>query len=152
MNRQETKRDAQRTRSNREELVERIERELPEDGLLEAFPGFLLARSSKPTGSLNDVYQPAFCFVAQGAKQVLLGEELFRYDPLNYMLFTVDLPLTFQVVEASEERPYLGFRLDLDPTLVASVMMESGVRFEKGDVSAKAMDVKIGRASCRERV
>ena len=60
------------------------------------------------------MYQPAFCFVAQGRKQALLGEEVFRYDPGHYLIYTVDLPLTFQVEEASEERPYLGFRLNLD--------------------------------------
>jgi AraC-like DNA-binding protein len=51
------------------------------------------------------------------------------------------LPLTFQVKEASKERPYLGLRLNLDPSLVASVMMESGVEPKKGDGSMKAMDV-----------
>ena len=57
------------------------------------------------------------------------------------LIYTVDLPLTFQVEEASEERPYLGFRLDLEPALVASVIMESGIRIKKGDASTKAMNV-----------
>jgi len=87
------------------------------------------------------VYQPAFCFVAQGRKQALLGEEIFRYDPGHYLIYTVDLPLVFQVEEASPERPYLGFRLNLDPSLVASVITESGIEIKKGDASLKAMDV-----------
>ena len=57
---------------------------------------------------------------------MLLGEEVFWYDPGHYLIFTVDLPVVFQVEEASEERPYLGLRLNLAPSLVASVMMESG--------------------------
>lgn len=114
---------------------------LPEDGFVDIFPGFRLARSSKPTEPVHAVYQPAFCFVAQGRKQAMLGEEVFRYDPGSYLIYTVDLPLTFQVKEASKERPYLGFRLDLDPSLVASVMMESGVEPKKGDARLKAMDV-----------
>ena len=141
MNPSATKRDAQRAQSNREELVERIAHALPEDGTLDAFTGFRLARSSKPTEPVRSVYQPAFCFVAQGGKQALLGEEVFRYDPGHYLLYTVDLPLTFQVKEASEERPYLGLRLDLDPSLVASVMMEFGVEPKKGDAAIKAMAV-----------
>jgi AraC-like DNA-binding protein len=141
MNDREAKRDVQRMQSNWEELVVRIARALPEDGVLETFPGFFLARSSKPTESLNSVHRPAFCFVAQGTKRALLGEEVFRYDPGHYLIFTVDLPLIFQIEEASKERPYLGFRLDLDPALVASVMMESGVVTKKGYASAKAMDV-----------
>jgi len=141
MNQTEAKREEQRTQSNREELVERIARALPEDGILDAFPGFRLARSSRPTEPVHSVYQPAFCFVAQGRKQALLGEEVFRYDPGHYLIYTVDLPLVFQVEEASKERPYLGFRLDLDSSLVASVVMESGIEIKKNDASAKAMDV-----------
>ncbi|HZS03480.1 MAG TPA: AraC family transcriptional regulator [Blastocatellia bacterium] len=141
MNQKEAKREEQRTQSNREELVERIAQALPEDGTLDAFPGFRLARSSRPTEPIHSMYQPAFCFVAQGRKQALLGEEVFRYDPGHYLIYTVDLPLTFQVEEASKERPYLGFRLNLDSSLVASVMMESGIEPKKGDASLKAMDV-----------
>jgi len=141
MRQQEVKRNTQRIRDNREELVERIARAVREDGTLEVFPGFRLSRMSGVTEPVRSVYQPSFCFVAQGSKRALLGEEVFRYDPEHYMIYTVDLPLTFQVEEASEERPYLGFQLDLEPALVASVIMESGIRVKKGDASTKAMNV-----------
>jgi AraC-like DNA-binding protein len=141
MNTIAAKRDAQRVHSNREELVDRIAQALPADGTLDAFPGFRLARTSKPTEPVRAIYQPAFCFVAQGCKQALLGEEVFRYDPGTYLLFTVDLPLIFQVKEASKAHPYLGFRLDLDPSLVTSVMLESGLEPQKGDAAIKAMAV-----------
>lgn len=147
MNPKEAKREAQRMQSNKEELVERIAGALSEDGSLDVFPGLRLARSSKPTEPIHAVYQPAFCFVAQGSKQAMLGEEVFRYDPGHYLIYTVDLPLTFRVEEASKERPYLGFRLDLDPSLVASVMMESGIEPKKGDASLKAMNVSTMKAS-----
>jgi len=141
MNPKDVKREAQRLQSNKEELVERIVRALPEDGAMDPFPGLRLARSSRPTEPVHAVYQPALCFVAQGRKQALLGEEVFRYDPGHYLIYTVDLPLTFQVEEASKERPYLGFRLDLDPALVASVRMESGIELRKSDARMKAMNV-----------
>src|SRR5437588_4051995 len=141
MNRRESKREAQRIQSNREELVERMARILPEDGSFEAFDGLFLARSSKPVESVHSLYQPAFCFVVQGGKRVLLGEEVFRYDPGHYLIFTVDLPVAFQVEEASKEMPYFGLRLNLDPSLVASVMMESGFETKKGDAGVKAISV-----------
>jgi AraC-like DNA-binding protein len=81
------------------------------------------------------------CIIAQGSKQVLLNDEVFRYDPGNYLISTVDLPIVSRVVEASPDKPYLSFRLTLDPAMVASVMMESDIRFKKGDASVKAMDV-----------
>jgi AraC-like DNA-binding protein len=141
MNQREAKREAQRKNSNREELVERMARVLPEDGSCEALPGFFLSRSSKPTESVSSVHQPAFCFVAQGSKRVILGEEQFRYDPGHYLIFTVDLPVVFKVEEASKEKPYFGIRLDLDPSVVASAMVESGVETRKTDASVKAIDV-----------
>jgi len=141
MNHREAKREAQRLQSNRDELVERVARAVPGDGVLEAFPGLFLGRSSKLTEPLHSVFKPAFCVIAQGSKQVLLGEEVFRYDPGHYLISTVDLPIISQVVEASEHRPYFSFRLNLDPSLVAAVMMESGGETNKGDASVKAMDV-----------
>ena len=134
-------REAQRTRRNSEELVDRMAAAVRTDGIVEPFPGFRLSRASSPTEPVRSVYQPSFCFVAQGSKRALLGEEVFRYDPDHYMIYTVDLPLTFQVEEASEERPYLGFQLDLEPALVASVIVESGIRIKKGEASTKAMNV-----------
>ena len=141
MNRKEDTREVQRVRNNREELLERMARALPGDGACEALDGLFLAHLTKPTESSLALYQPAFCFVVQGGKQVLVGEEVLRYDPGHYLLFTVDLPMIFRVEEASEERPYFGMRLDLDPSLVASVMMEAGAETRKGDASIKAIGV-----------
>ena len=148
----ETSREAQRIKSNREELIERIARTVTEDGAKEVFPGFFLARSSKPSQSLNTVYEPAFCFIAQGKKRALLGEEVFRYDPGHYLLFTVDLPLIFQIEKATQDEPYLGLRLDLDPSLVASVLVEADIKINKGDASTKAMDVHTSDANLLDAV
>jgi AraC-like DNA-binding protein len=128
-------------RGNREELLERMAQALPKDGSREVLDGLFLAHLTKPTESPLTVFQPAFCFVVQGGKQVLVGEEVLRYDPGHYLLFTVDLPMIFRVEEASEEEPYFGMRLNLDPALVASVMMEAGAETRKGDASVKAIGV-----------
>jgi AraC-like DNA-binding protein len=141
MNRKEDAHEAQRVRGNRQELLERMARALPEDGAVEALDGLFLARLTKPMETTLALFQPAFCFVVQGGKQALVGEDILRYDPGHYLLFTVDLPMIFRVEEASEERPYFGMRLDLDPALVASVMVEAGADTRKGDASVKAMGV-----------
>src|SRR5215203_3070811 len=132
MNSRETARDAQGVQTNREELAEQISRIVSEDGAKEVLPGFFLARSSRPSESLNAIYAPAFCVTAQGRKRALLGEELFRYDAGHYLLFTVDLPLIFQIEEATPDERYLGLRVDLDPSLVAAVVMEADIKIKKG--------------------
>jgi AraC-like DNA-binding protein len=141
MNSREAKREAQRVQSARDELLERMARALPEHGAIEALDGLFLAHLTEPMETPLALYQPAFCLVAQGGKQVLVGEDVLRYDPGHYLLFTVDLPVIFRVEEASEEKPYFGMRLDLDPALVASVMMEAGAETRKGDASVKAIGV-----------
>jgi AraC-like DNA-binding protein len=152
MNRRETIREEQRVKSNREELLERMGLALSGDGTLEALDGLFLARLTKPSESTLALYQPALCFVVQGGKQVLVGEEVLRYDPGHYLLFTVDLPVIFRVEEASDERPYFGMRLDLDPALVASVMMEAGAEISKGDASVKAIGVNLVDADLLDAV
>lgn len=141
MSQQEAELKLQRIQINQAEMIERISRAVAEDGLLEAFPGVMLGRFSKPTERVYSVFKPSFCIIAQGSKQMLLGEETFRYDPGHYLISTVVLPVVANVVEASEQRPYLGVQLHLDPAVVAAVMMESGVKPKKSDASVKAMNV-----------
>ena len=148
----EAKREAQRLQGNREELLERMARALPEDGAREALEGLFLARLTRPTESPLALYRPAFCFVVQGGKQVLVGGDVLRYDPGHYLLFTVDLPVIFRVEEASAETPYFGMRLDLDPALVAAVMMEAGAETRKGDASIKAIGVNTVDADLLDAV
>jgi AraC-like DNA-binding protein len=131
-----------RTYAYREEMAERIARAIPADGTVEPLKGLFLNRSSIPTEPLHGVSRPSLCVIAQGSKEVLLGESRYRYDPAHYLLATVELPVVSQVIEASAERPYLSLRLDLDPALVGSVMVEAGhlsSRDRGGDV--RALDV-----------
>lgn len=152
MNENELELNRQRLRINRDELIQRTRRAAPEGGMLEIYPGVFLARSSQPTQPVHSVFNPAFCVIAQGSKNVLLNEEVFRYDPGHYLISSVDLPIVSHVSEASEEKPYLSFRLDLDPSVVASVMMESGVKIRKSGESVKAMDVSPIDADLLEAV
>ncbi len=123
---QQGRREAQRVKANREELVERIARAVCADGTIQPLPGLYLSRRSVPLEPLHSVVNPSLCLVAQGSKEVLLGESHYRYDPAHYLLATVDLPWVSQVLEASQERPYLSLRLELDPALVNAVMVEAG--------------------------
>ncbi len=123
---QQAEREAQRVQANREELVERIARAMREDGTVQTLQGLHLSRCSLPLKPVHSVLEPSVCVIAQGSKEVLLGESRYQYDPSHYLLATVELPRVSQVLEASKERPYLSLRLELAPTLVSSVMVEVG--------------------------
>lgn len=132
---------AQQAQANRAELIERITRALPDDGRVEPLNGLHLFRASAPTGLLHSVYTPAFCLIAQGSKEVFLGEDRYQYDPAHYLLTTVELPVVSQILEASPDQPYLSFRLQLDPAFVGSVLVEADLPPPRGEGQVKAIDV-----------
>ena len=144
--------EAQHAQANRAELVARIARAIPDDGRVEPLKGLSLYRSSSPTGPVHGVSQPAFCVIAQGSKEVFLGENRYQYDPAHYLLTTVELPVVSQLLEASREQPYLSFRLQLDPTLVGSVLVEADLPSPRGEGEVKAIDVSSLDASLIDAV
>lgn len=141
INRRQTEREAQRIQANREELVERIARAIRTDGVAQPLPGLHLSRASVPLRPVHGVTEPSFCVIAQGSKEVLLGDSRYRYDPFHYLLATVELPSVRRVLEASPERPYLSLRLELPPTLVGAVMVESGHNAPSAHVDVRAIAV-----------
>ncbi|MBD2261177.1 AraC family transcriptional regulator [Pseudanabaena sp. FACHB-2040] len=66
--------------------------------------------------ALCSVYEPTLCIILQGRKETLLGKETYHYGAAQYIVVTVDLPLSGNIVEATPDKPYLCFKLSLDAT------------------------------------
>lgn len=133
--------EAERAQASREELAERLTRALPTDGGLEPLSGLRLRRASAPTELGHGVSEPCFCVIAQGSKEVLLGDNRYPYDPAHYLIATAALPIASRITEASAEQPYLSVILKLDPALVGSVMVEAAQPVPRGATAATAIDV-----------
>lgn len=144
--------EAQRMQANKQELVERIAWLIREDGRVEPLEGLHLHRSSFPTEPVHSVSKPAFCVIAQGSKEVFLGDERYQYDPAHYLLTTVELPVVSQVLEASQQQPYLSARVQLDPALVGSVLVEADLPSLPNHSDVKAMDVSPLDASLLDAI
>jgi AraC-like DNA-binding protein len=141
MYRPPSEREAHRAQAGRGELAERVARAVREDGAVEAPGGLSLLRHSSPTPKDHGVSSPAFCVIAQGSKEVLLGDDCYRYNADHYLITAAALPTATRVTEASEERPYLGVVLGLDPALVGSVMVEAGQPAPREHAAVRAFDV-----------
>ena len=116
-----------------------------------------LWRLSAPTPPAHALQRACFCMAAQGSKQALLGGETYLHDPSGYLLMSVDLPLTAQVVEASPEEPYLGFCLDIDPRQVGALMLEmepleGAPRAAVSGAAARSLSVSRTDAPLRDAV
>ncbi|PZA06779.1 MULTISPECIES: AraC family transcriptional regulator [unclassified Meiothermus] len=98
----------------------------PYDGVFALrLPGVYVSRHSRPyKAPLLALSTPALCIVAQGAKAALLGSERYEYNPAQMIVFSVDLPLSFQVTRASPAEPFLCLRLDLDPRQIAELILK----------------------------
>ncbi|WP_448332941.1 AraC family transcriptional regulator [Streptomyces sp. DSM 41534] len=62
--------------------------------------------------------------IAQGAKRLALGDYVYEYHAGQYLVASVDLPVTGHFVQATPERPALGLGLLLRPSEVAEVMLQ----------------------------
>jgi AraC-like DNA-binding protein len=115
------------------DLTAAMERQTAADGAYEtAVPELTLYRFSAPSDLTAVVYEPSLCIVAQGAKEVLLGDETYRYDPDHSLLVSIDLPVAVRVVEASASRPFLVVRISLDPAAVGELLADDIVPLRSG--------------------
>jgi AraC-like DNA-binding protein len=110
-----------------QELTELLLACAPTDGIHPTgLPGVCAIRVTEPGDELTQtLHRPAVCLIAQGAKRVMLRDEIYAYDPSRVLVFSVDLPISAQVTQASPERPYVCFRLDIDPVEVADLVMQA---------------------------
>ena len=89
-----------------------------------AIPALTLHRRSAPTEPLHCIYSLGLGVVAQGGKQVLLGDEVIGYHPGQSMLTTIDLPVVSHVTQASVRKPFLGLLLTLDARQIVQMASE----------------------------
>ena len=74
--------------------------------------------------------------IAQGMKRLALGDSIYEYGPGEYLVSSLDLPVTGQFIDASPESPALGFGMVLHPASIAELLLQAG-----------APDLRDGRGS-----
>lgn len=113
--------------SKTEDAARLVAQYAPSDGVhATAIPRLNLIRMSQPTQPLHDVQRPAVCIIVQGAKQVMVGQRIYTYDEAKHLVVSVDVPITGMVTQASAERPYLCVLLELDPVVLAGLLLDTG--------------------------
>ncbi len=107
------------------ELAARIGRHAPADGVHPtAVSELTLFRASQRSEPVGVLYEPSLCVIAQGSKEVRLGDETYRYDPAHYLLVSVELPVSGCVTVATPDEPYLALRVSLDVGTVGELLAD----------------------------
>ncbi len=114
--------------ARQKELADRVMRLAPLEGMNDtSLEGLSIARASEATAMQRPVvYEPALCIVVQGGKRTVLGDEIYQYDPLHYLVVSVPLPVCAHVLVAAPEQPYLCLKLTLDPDIIARMLLDMG--------------------------
>ncbi|MEV6294624.1 AraC family transcriptional regulator [Streptomyces sp. NPDC051896] len=97
------------------------------DGLVD---GLLLSRTDWPTAPTVGMAEPVMALVVQGRKRLMLGDLVYDYGAGQYLVVTVDLPVTGHCTQATPEEPLLGFGLVLKPARIASLLLEASAAAE----------------------
>ncbi|CAI2326506.1 AraC family transcriptional regulator [Vibrio parahaemolyticus] len=103
--------------------------------------GLRFSRWTTPTPPTSYTHNPSICLIAQGRKRVLLGEESFIYDANHFLISSVDLPIIANIIEASEEQPYLGLIMELDLTEISQLIVDSELAFAQSKEAQKGIAV-----------
>ncbi|WP_034296670.1 AraC family transcriptional regulator [Herbaspirillum sp. RV1423] len=113
-----------RLQAAQRELVTLISRltEGTEGSLETAIDGVAIHRIVNPQGPKHAVQKPAFAVIAQGSKRLYVGDDIYDYDPMHYLVSSVDLPMVGKVTTSSPAEPYLGLRMDLDTKEIGALI------------------------------
>ena len=115
------------------ELASLIEANTRIDGTFPTpIPGLHLSRYSSRTQPGQGVVQcPTLAIVAQGSKQLMLGDEVFTYAPGFCLVISLDLPVSGRVTSASKAKPFLGMHMDLDVKQIPSLRSSGKIQRAK---------------------
>lgn len=91
------------------ELSEIINIHLEKDGSYTTeVPSLYFYKVSTETEPRYASYKTSFCFVVQGEKEILLGQEYLRYGVGDYLITSIDIPVIAKISKA----PYVSLRLE----------------------------------------
>jgi len=128
------------TRALRMELAHKIASFIGlKEKLITDIPGLLLSRRTAPTTPASATYEPSLAVVAQGRKRADLGGTTFIFDESRYLLTSLDLPVTCNVIEASEAVPYLCFVLKLEIPVVRELLSREEIQAPEASSESPAM-------------
>jgi AraC-like DNA-binding protein len=114
--------------SAREALLKVIARlATSEDRTETNVPGLTIYRKNRTTEPYSGMYPPCICLAVQGAKRAVLESSEYVYDARHYLITPINLPTVVQILEASQEKPYLGLVLDLDMRTLSELMLDSAL-------------------------
>jgi AraC-like DNA-binding protein len=108
------------------ELVELVARQAVSEGRTRTtWPGLRFYRFEQRVAThWDEVSSVSLCMVVQGRKRLRIGSVNYFYDPFHYLVIKRGLRFQAEILQASPERPFLSFVLQVQPDLVNEIYDE----------------------------
>jgi AraC-like DNA-binding protein len=124
------------------ELVSTLDEFANMDGInTTAIPSLQLFRASNISEPLHTIYEPSLLLIVQGAKIVTLADENYHYDSTSYLVTSVHLPITGQIIEATPNKPYLCVQISFSMDQILDIIKESNEAWSGRNDSARGIVV-----------
>ncbi|OJV95400.1 MAG: AraC family transcriptional regulator [Microbacterium sp. 67-17] len=112
-----------------------------------AIPGVLVARVDSSEAQEDTSTGSILAVVAQGSKRLSVGDAVHDYGPGDYLVTSMELPVSGRYRDATPEHPALGFGLELRPDVIAELLLDpasaSFARPSRGDKAPPAVAVGV---------
>jgi AraC-like DNA-binding protein len=119
-------------------MCRRVRRQTDGMQLETAIPHLAIGVSALGNVPVTTVYEPMICMVLQGAKQVMIGDQLLRYDAASCFVASIELPATGCVIEASRDAPYVVAALALDRNMLSELLADMPTASASASAAATA--------------
>lgn len=106
-----------------------------------AIPRVAINVARQATGLMPGVFEPMFCLILQGAKEVMIADRVLRYDPAYYFIASVEVPASGRIVQASPEKPYIGVSMALDREGLAALLPDAPTATGRADAESAGFGV-----------
>ncbi|SDH21678.1 AraC-type DNA-binding protein [Leifsonia sp. 98AMF] len=116
-----------------------------------AIPGVVVSRMDHGGSQDESTTGTILAIVAQGTKRLSVGGTVHDYGAGQYLVASVDLPVSGHFTDATPEHPALGFGLELRSEVIAELMLTASAaefpRPSRGESSPPA--IAVGETSPR---
>lgn len=134
-----------------EEFSALVARHAPGGITSTAIPGVLVSRMDDGGSQDESTTGTILAVVAQGTKRLSVGGTVHDYGAGQYLVASVDLPVSGHFIDATPTHPALGFGLELRPEVIAELMLGAAAaeytRPARGESSPPA--IAVGAVSAR---
>jgi len=139
--------------SRQKALIDFLLKFAPNEGYtLAPIDGIKLMRSNRFVPRMPVFYEPSIVVVLQGKKTGYLGDQVFHYDPQQFLVLALPLPFESETI-GTEEEPMLAVSIRINLAVVAELVLSLDSMPTSGipqlGMVATAMDTKLADAVMR---